>query len=114
MSQKKVDAYKEKKANREKIMKKEKAVLRLEKTIGLLVAVVIVFWVCFSVYDKITDGAMDVQTETVMDTSALDSYTSALAMEDSEVEAEEDTDEEADTEGEADVDADADDAAEKE
>ena len=30
MSQKKVDAYKAEKANREKIMKKEKRVLRLE------------------------------------------------------------------------------------
>ena len=35
MSQKKVDAYKAEKANREKIMKKEKRVLRLEKLIPL-------------------------------------------------------------------------------
>ena len=42
MSQKKVDAYKAEKANREKLMKKEKLVLRLEKLAALVVCVVAV------------------------------------------------------------------------
>ena len=42
MSQKKVDAYKAEKANREKIMKKEKRVLRLEKLIALAFCIVAV------------------------------------------------------------------------
>ncbi len=88
MSQKKVDAYKEKKANRGKIMKREKAILRLEKAVGYMIVVVAVVWVCFSVYDKVNDGAVEVKTETVMDTSALDNYISELAAEDT------DTDEE--------------------
>ena len=36
MSQKKVDAYKAEKANREKIMKKEKLILTIEKLAALL------------------------------------------------------------------------------
>lgn len=103
MSQKKVDAYKERKANREKIIKKEKTILRLEKTVGVALAAAAVIWVGFSVYDKVTDGAMEVKKETVMDTSALDSYVSELAMEHTHTDAE--TEEENDAQ-------DGDDAAE--
>ena len=56
MSQKKVDAYKAEKANREKIMKKEKRVLRLEKLIALAFCIVAVVWIGFSVYSKVNEG----------------------------------------------------------
>ena len=52
MSQKKVDAYKAQKANREKIMKKEKLVLRLEKLVALAACIVAVCWIGYSVYGR--------------------------------------------------------------
>ena len=84
MSQKKVDAYKAQKANREKIMKKEKLVLRLEKLAALVVCIVAAVWVGYSVYGKVTEGQEDVQVETVMDTSALDSYLNGISTTDAE------------------------------
>ena len=83
MSQKKVDAYKQQKANREKIMKREKNILRVEKLIGAAVGVVAVCWVGFSVYDKVTytEPEAVVAKETVMDTTALDEYISGLSVE---------------------------------
>ena len=44
MSQKKVDAYKAEKANREKIMKKEKLILTIEKLAALVACMVAVCW----------------------------------------------------------------------
>lgn len=78
MSQKKVDAYKEQKANRAKIMKKEKWILRLEKLAALVVCIAVVCWIGFSVYGKVTDGKEEVKVETTMDTSALDDYLSGI------------------------------------
>ncbi len=78
MSQKKVDAYKQKKANRDKIMKKEKILLRLEMLAAAVVGIAIVCWIGYSVYDKATEGQENVRIETVMDTSALDDYASSL------------------------------------
>lgn len=78
MSQKKVDAYKEQKANRAKIMKKEKWTLRLEKLAALVVCIAVVCWIGFSVYGKVTDGKEEVKVETTMDTSALDDYLSGI------------------------------------
>ena len=79
MSRKKVDAYKAEKANREKIMKKEKLILTLEKLAALVLCIVAVCWIGYSVYGKVTEGQEDVKTETVMDTSALDSYLNGLS-----------------------------------
>lgn len=79
MSQKKVDAYKEQKANRAKILKKEKLILRLEKLAALAVCIAAVCWIGYSVYGKVTDGKEEVKVETVMDTSALDDYLSGIA-----------------------------------
>lgn len=90
MSQKKVDAYKAQKANREKIMKKEKAILRLEKLAAAVVCVVAVCWLGYSVYDKIVSVQDTVVTETVMDVTALDDYLTdlSLQLEDTEEDAE--------------------------
>lgn len=85
MSQKKVDAYKAEKANREKIMKKEKLILNLEKLAALAACIVAVCWIGYSVYGKVTEGQVTETTETVMDTSALDSYLNGLSA-DSEAE----------------------------
>ncbi|MGO4946733.1 hypothetical protein ACTQ50_10105 [Blautia sp. Sow4_E7] len=85
MSQKKVDAYKAEKANREKIMKKEKLILNLEKLAALVVCIVAVCWIGYSVYGKVTADQVTETTETVMDTSALDSYLNGLSA-DSEAE----------------------------
>ena len=79
MSQKKVDAYKAEKANREKIMKKEKRVLRLEKLIALVFCIVAVVWIGFSVYSNVNEGNEAVVVNTEMDTSALDEYLSGIA-----------------------------------
>ncbi len=81
MSQKKVDAYKAEKANRDKIMKKEKLILTLEKLAALVLCIVAVCWIGYSVYGKVTEGQGNVTQETVMDTSALDSYLNGLSSE---------------------------------
>ncbi len=81
MSQKKVDAYKKEKANREKLIKKEKRILMLEKLAGIAVCAVAVCWIGFSVYDKRQEDKETVVQETEMDTAALDEYLSSLTAE---------------------------------
>ena len=51
MSQAKVDQYKKLKANRKKIMKKEKMIRRVEKYIGGIICVALVGWLGFSMYN---------------------------------------------------------------
>lgn len=80
MSQKKVDAYKAQKANREKIMKKEKAIQRLEKLAVAVVCVFAVCWLGYSLYDKVVSVQDTVVTETVMNVSALDDYLQDLSL----------------------------------
>lgn len=84
MSQKKVDAYKVKKANREKIMKREKMILRLEKLAALAVCLIAVCWIGYSVRDKVTEGQEKEKKETVLDTSALDDYITGLSADETE------------------------------
>ena len=78
MSQKKVDAYKAQKANRKQIMKKEKTMLMVEKTVGLLLGVAIVGWIGYSGYGVITgsgdDTAAAVTEYTPVDTTALNDF----------------------------------------
>lgn len=81
MSQKKVDAYKKEKANRDKIIKKEKRILMLEKLAGIIVCAAIVCWIGYSVYHKAQAGKEAVVQETEMDTAALDEYLSSLTAE---------------------------------
>ena len=80
MSQKKVDRYKEEKANRSKIIKKEKRIAMLERVIGILVLAAAVCWIGFSVHTKVTERA-EVQQEvkeTVIDMTALDNYLTGI------------------------------------
>ena len=73
MSQAKVDNYKKSKANRQKIMKREKIMHRLEMVCIALVCVV-------SVYAKI-DRAQGTAQETVeFDASAVQNYVSGLTQ----------------------------------
>lgn len=79
MSQKKVDNYKALKANRRNEQRKEKFYDILEKVVGIVVCVALVAWIGYSVYDKVTEKDASAVQQTVMDTSALDNYTSGLS-----------------------------------
>lgn len=52
MSQKKVDQYKEQKANRKQIMKKQKRSRIIRETLLVLVAVGLVGWIGYSAYSS--------------------------------------------------------------
>ena len=78
MSQKKVNQYKERKANRSKEQKKELFYDWLEKIVGVLVCVALVAWIGYSVYEKVEQKQDAVVTETTMDTSALDEYMTSV------------------------------------
>ncbi len=78
MSQEKVDRYKEKKARRHEIYKKEKRMLALEKFAGILLCAVLVVWVGYSVDGIVTASQNSKVHETVMDTGAIDDYLSDL------------------------------------
>ena len=54
MSQKKVEQYKEYKKNRDKIIAKEKRSAKLWRLCGVLLAVVVVGWIGFSIYNSAT------------------------------------------------------------
>ena len=83
MSQKKVDQYKEEKANRKKIIKKEKRIQRLEEIALSLIGILLVVWIGFSVYNTATTKK-DVD-ETVVTTdlnvTALDDFMGTLDAE---------------------------------
>lgn len=51
MSQAKVDKYKKEKANRKKIMRKEKVANRLRKCAVVIVAAALVVWIGYSAYN---------------------------------------------------------------
>ena len=78
MSQKKVDHYKAKKASREQEEKKERRMLALEKSVAVLILLLVVGWFGYSIYGKVQQRQDAKVTETVMDASAIDSYLSGL------------------------------------
>lgn len=77
MSQEKVDRYKKEKANRQKIMKKERIIQRLEMAGIALVCVLAIGWVGYSVYDTATSKVNDA---IVVDNNAVQNYISGLAQ----------------------------------
>ncbi len=79
MSQEKVDRYKEYKANKEKILKKEKLIKRLELGAVALIAVVFLGWVGFSFYAENTDPANGPASVTEIDATAYDDYIYGLS-----------------------------------
>ncbi|MBS6194345.1 MAG: hypothetical protein KH828_02020 [Clostridiales bacterium] len=80
MSQAKVDKYKEEKANRQQIIKKQKRMHRMEMTALALVGVVFVGWIGYSVYDKVSNSEAAKET-VVFDASAVQDYITELAAE---------------------------------
>ena len=76
MSQKKVDAYKSRKGQRNKADRKEKVLFGLEMFAWAFICVVIVAWIGYSAYVKVTGAKENVVQNTVMDTTALDNYIS--------------------------------------
>ena len=79
MSQKKVDAYKSRKGQRNKADRKEKVLFGLEMFAWAFICVVIVAWIGYSAYVKVTGAKENVVQNTVMDTTALDNYISNLS-----------------------------------
>ena len=86
MSQKKVDAYKSKKLHRGKADKKEKVLFTLEMFAWAFICVVIISWIGYSAYVKVTGTKENVVQNTVMDTSALDNYMSSLTTDSTDTE----------------------------
>ncbi len=86
MSQKKVDQYKERKANREKIYKREKRVLLMEKLAVFAVCLIAVGWLGYSVYGQAQKSSADKTTTTEMDVTAIDDYISGLSASEEEAE----------------------------
>ena len=78
MSQKKVDAYKARKGQHSKADKKEKMLFGLEMFAWAFICVVIVAWIGYSAYVKVTGAKENVVQNTVMDTTALDNYISNM------------------------------------
>ena len=84
MSQKKVDAYKSRKGQRNKADRKEKVLFGLEMFAWAFICVVIVAWIGYSAYVKVTGAKENVVQNTVMDTTALDNYISNLSTDTSD------------------------------
>ena len=77
MSQTKVDQYKKDKANRQKIIKKQKMMHRVEMVAITLVCVLVVGWIGYSVYDKVSSNQ---EKETIVfDAGAIQDYLSGLS-----------------------------------
>lgn len=77
MSQEKVDKYKKEKANRQKLMRRERIIHHLEMTGIALVCVLAIGWVGYSIYDT---AASKVNDAIVVDNTAVDSYISGLSQ----------------------------------
>ncbi len=78
MSQAKVNRYKEQKANRKKIMAKEKREKFLWKIGGCAAALVLVGWIGFSAYNKFY---VPPRATYEVDTTAIDEYMNTLTEE---------------------------------
>lgn len=87
MSQKKVDKYKKEKNNREKLQKRERRILNLEKVVVTLVCIAIVGWIGYSAYDLVTREDPDAEQEVVtteMDVTAISDYLNSLSQTEAE------------------------------
>ena len=87
MSQQKVDRYKKQKNDREKIQRREKWELRMEKLAIAVVCIAMVGWIGYSAYDLVTREDPNAEQEVVtteMDVTALTDYLSGLSQTDTE------------------------------
>lgn len=78
MSQEKVNRYKEEKANRKAIQAKEKRRKLFVKAVGGLIALALVCWLGYSVYDMCNKPDT---TPIQVDAAALDEYLNELGTE---------------------------------
>lgn len=74
MSQEKVDRYKKEKMNRQKLMRREKWVRRLEYGGSALVLLALVCWFSFAVYKNAEANRPIETSSTEMDVTALQDY----------------------------------------
>ncbi|MCI8483528.1 MAG: hypothetical protein HFH41_04225 [Lachnospiraceae bacterium] len=81
MSQKKVDRYKEEKANRKKIMKREKIKRSIATVCGTLASIAVIGWVGYSAYGYFHKQEEKNPVQTEIDISALNEYLSGLYTE---------------------------------
>ena len=79
MSQKKVDRYKQEKANRKKIMRKQKMMNIARKTVLTVVALALVAWLGYSAYDMYESGRERAVAEVNYD--AVTNYVNSLTEE---------------------------------
>ena len=79
MSQEKVARYKEEKANRKAIMKKQKRAKVLRNSIASVVLVAVVGWVGYSAVDFYIDNRP--RTEVEVDYAAINEYQQGLSAE---------------------------------
>ena len=87
MSLQKVDRHKKQKNDREKIQRREKWELRLEKLAIAVVCIAMVGWIGYSAYDLVTREDPNAEQEVVtteMDVTALTDYLSSLSQTDTE------------------------------
>lgn len=77
MSQAKVDRYKQEKANRKEIMKKEKTANTVRKTVVAVVAVAVIGWIGYSAVN--TYNSYQPKESVEVDYSALDNLSTELA-----------------------------------
>ncbi len=87
MSQKKVDRYKKEKNNREKLQKREKRILNLEKVVVTVICIAVVGWIGYSAYDLVTREDPNAEQEVVtteMDVTAISDYLNSLSQTEAE------------------------------
>lgn len=78
MSQEKVDRYKKEKANRKKIMRKQRVMSIVRKSALALVAVALVAWLGYSAYDIYDSGKVRAVAE--VDYSSITDYLNSLSQ----------------------------------
>ncbi|MDD3277642.1 MAG: hypothetical protein PHG16_01975 [Lachnospiraceae bacterium] len=78
MSQEKVDRYKKDKANRQKIMRREKWIRRLEYGGSAVVLVALIGWFSFAVYQNVENNKTVEATTYEMNVDAIQSYLSTI------------------------------------
>lgn len=88
MSQAKVDRYKEEKANRQKIMQKEKREKLLWKLGCYAVLLALVIWIGYSAFDRLYEPPIRYYDA---DVTALSDYMNGLSAQEEETDAAEDT-----------------------
>lgn len=81
MSQEKVERYKEQKANRKEIMKKEKRARVIRNSVAAVMLVAVVGWIGYSAVDFYLDNLPREEVE--VDYSALSDYEDALYSDES-------------------------------